>query len=103
MHGDLHARQILIDGTGAVAAVIDWGDVHRGDPACDLAIAHMLLPPSGRPAFRDAYGEIDGDTWALARLRGLQLAAALGVYAKQTADGPLLREALRGIDFVRTA
>jgi aminoglycoside phosphotransferase (APT) family kinase protein len=103
VHGDLHARQLLVDDQGVVCAVIDWGDVHAGDPACDLCIAHTFLPPSARGEFRKAYGEIDEATWALARLRGLHLAAALGVYAKNMRDQPLLREALAGIQMTCTS
>ncbi len=103
VHGDLHARQILVDAAGAVCGLIDWGDVHDGDPACDLAIAHTLLPPHARDEFRAAYGEIDAETWALSRLRGLHLGAALAVYARSASDQRLLREALRAIEFSRTA
>jgi len=102
VHGDLHARQILVDG-GVVTGIIDWGDVHFGDPACDLAIAWTFLPPPGRAAFFAAYGSVDPETWSLARLRGLHLSAALGVYAKHTSDDRLLREALAAIDLVCTS
>ena len=102
VHGDLHARQILVDG-GVVTGIIDWGDVHFGDPACDLAIAWTFLPPPGRAAFFAAYGSVDPETWSLARLRGLHLSAALGVYAKHTSDDRLLRESLAAIDLVCTS
>jgi aminoglycoside phosphotransferase (APT) family kinase protein len=103
VHGDLHARQILVEADGAPCGVIDWGDVHFGDPACDLAVAWMFLPPRARPAFQAAYGFADGETWRLARLRALHLAAALGVYAKHVTDERLLREALQAVEFVRTS
>ncbi|HET7784823.1 MAG TPA: phosphotransferase [Myxococcales bacterium] len=96
VHGDLHARQLLFEG-GALGGVIDWGDVHRGDAAVDLAIAHAFLPPAARAAFRAAYGPIDAETWRLARLRALHVSAALAEYAKETADGPLLEEAAGAI------
>ncbi len=102
VHGDLHARQILIERT-SISGVIDWGDTHFGDPACDLAIAWMLLPPQARPAFFDAYGPVDAETWALARMRALALSAALAVYAKSLSDSPLLREALAAFEFVRNS
>lgn len=35
VHGDLHARHVVLDGS-RVAGIIDWGDVHLGDPAIDL-------------------------------------------------------------------
>jgi aminoglycoside phosphotransferase (APT) family kinase protein len=44
IHGDLHPRNILVD-RGRLSAVIDWGDVTRGDPATDLAAIWMLFPP----------------------------------------------------------
>lgn len=103
VHGDLHARQLLVDAEGALTAVIDWGDVHTGDPACDLAAVWMFLPPSARPAFFEAYGPADAQTLALARLRAVGLCAALGVYAKHLGDEKLLREALAAFDFVRNS
>jgi aminoglycoside phosphotransferase (APT) family kinase protein len=38
-----HPRNILVD-RGRLSAVIDWGDVTRGDPATDLAAIWMLFP-----------------------------------------------------------
>ena len=43
LHGDLHPRNVLVDG-GRIVAVIDWGDMARGDHATDLAAVWMLLP-----------------------------------------------------------
>jgi aminoglycoside phosphotransferase (APT) family kinase protein len=96
VHGDLHARQLLFDG-GVLCGAIDWGDVHKGDPAVDLAVAHAFLPPAARPSFLAAYGPVDEETWRLARLRALHVSAALAEYAKETADGPLLEEAAASI------
>lgn len=42
IHGDLHPHNLLIK-EGALAAVIDWGLMGRGDPACDLMAAWTLL------------------------------------------------------------
>ncbi len=42
LHGDLHPRNVISD-EGRLAAVIDWGDVCRGDRATDLAAIWMLL------------------------------------------------------------
>jgi len=97
VHGDLHARQILVDLSWHPCGVIDWGDAHLGDPAVDLAVAHSLLPASAHAAFRAAYGEIDDATWRLARLRALHVAAALALYARQRGEDLLQREALSGI------
>lgn len=92
VHGDLHARQLLFQ-DGTLCGVIDWGDAHRGDPAVDLAVAHSFLPAEARPAFLRTYGPVDPETWRLARLRALHVAAALAEWAMDTADGPLLEEA----------
>lgn len=43
IHGDLHARNVLVR-DGALVAVVDWGDLTAGDPATDLASVWMLLP-----------------------------------------------------------
>jgi aminoglycoside phosphotransferase (APT) family kinase protein len=80
VHGDLYPRQILVDDEGAVTGVIDWGDAHLGDPALDLSIAFTLVPGSARDSFREAYGPIDPDTWARARLRALHYGAILLLY-----------------------
>jgi aminoglycoside phosphotransferase (APT) family kinase protein len=71
VHGDLYARHIVLDDGGRPAGVIDWGDVHLGDPGIDLAIAFLLLPPDAHAAFRAAYGTIDDRTWNVARYRAI--------------------------------
>jgi aminoglycoside phosphotransferase (APT) family kinase protein len=97
VHGDLHARQILVDGATRPCGVIDWGDSHSGDPAVDLSVAHSLLPRSAHRAFRDAYGEIDEATWRLSRLRALHVCAALAIYGRSLGDEALQREASSSI------
>ncbi len=42
LHGDLHARNVLVE-NGAIAGIIDWGDLTSGDCATDLASIWMLL------------------------------------------------------------
>jgi aminoglycoside phosphotransferase (APT) family kinase protein len=71
LHGDLYQRHVVLDSKLQVAGVIDWGDLHLGDPALDIAIAHMLLPAHAHAAFRDAYGAIDERTWSAARYRAI--------------------------------
>ena len=77
LHGDLHPHNVLVH-DGAVSAVIDFGDLTAGDPATDLGIAWMLLPPPARLSLRDARG-VDDATWA--RGRGWALALALAYLA----------------------
>jgi aminoglycoside phosphotransferase (APT) family kinase protein len=71
VHGDLYARHILLDDRRGVAGVIDWGDIHLGDPALDIALAHLMLPSGAHGTFRSAYGPIDERTWSVARFRAV--------------------------------
>ena len=91
LHGDLHPANILVL-DGQVSGVIDFGDITSGDPATDLAVAWMLLPPAWHGAFRAAYeaaGGLAGDAlWQ--RARGWALNFAL-VFLAHSADNPQLR------------
>jgi aminoglycoside phosphotransferase (APT) family kinase protein len=71
LHGDLYARHVILDAHARPAGVIDWGDIHFGDPALDIAIAFLLLPQRAHAAFRVAYGAIDERTWNAARYRAI--------------------------------
>ena len=84
-----------------LTGVIDWGDVHRGDPACDLTAAHLILPPEAHPAFRDAYGPIHEETWHAAKVRAVFHSLAVLLYAAETDDAPLLRETRTALGFLR--
>lgn len=68
IHGDLHFKNMLVDDTGKLTGIIDWGDVNIGHPACDLSIAYSFLPPASRHAFYEIYGEVDEETQILARM-----------------------------------
>ncbi|WP_017558245.1 aminoglycoside phosphotransferase family protein [Nocardiopsis baichengensis] len=75
IHGDLAAGNLLAV-EGRLSAVIDFGTVAVGDPACDLLPAWKFLPPRVRGVFREAVG-VDEATWA--RGRGWGLASSLPV------------------------
>ena len=65
VHWDLHAENLLaLD--GRLSAVIDWGCLGAGDPACDVMAAWLFLSADTRDAFR-AELEVDEATWARAR------------------------------------
>ena len=100
VHGDFDSRHLLVDGQGEPCGVIDWGDVHAGDPAVDLAIAHSFLPPWARETFRSAYGPIDDRTWHLARFRALYQALLLIIYSHDISDDDVLRESLTALRYV---
>jgi len=72
LHGDLLAGNILVN-HGRVAAVIDFGGLGVGDPACDLVIAWSLFSGESRSAFRQALGADDA-IWSRARGHALSQA-----------------------------
>jgi aminoglycoside phosphotransferase (APT) family kinase protein len=94
IHGDLHPGNLLVDSGGRLSAVIDFGDLAAGDPATDLSVIWMLLPPSERPAFfTSARQELDrGDDHTLMRARGWALALGLAYVASSRDD-----EAMRAL------
>jgi aminoglycoside phosphotransferase (APT) family kinase protein len=89
VHGDLYARHLLVDGARRLCGVIDWGDVHLGDPALDLSIAFSFLPSGARGAFRELYGPIDAATWDRARFRALHHGVLLVDYSADVGDEAL--------------
>lgn len=100
LHGDIAAGNLLVR-DGRLCAVIDFGNVAAGDPACDLAVAWTLFTGAARDAFRQAL-PMDAGTWA--RGRGWALWKALilvsGVskgHPRDIADAPrVLGEILAG-------
>ncbi len=83
-HGDFHTGNLLtVD--GRLNAVIDFGGLGIGDPACDLMIAFTLLSAGPRAAFRAALG-VDDATWL--RGRGWALATGLNAYTHYAAVNP---------------
>ncbi len=93
VHGDLYARHLLVGEDGALCGVIDWGDVHVGDPALDLSIAWSFLPEEARPTFRAHYGGVDEASWCRARQRAVHYGVILLDFATDVGDADLRREA----------
>ncbi|AKZ53167.1 putative aminoglycoside phosphotransferase [Streptomyces ambofaciens ATCC 23877] len=83
-HGDFHTGNLLTS-HGCLSAVIDFGGLGTGDPACDLMIAFTLMSADSRAAFRDALG-VDDATWM--RGRGWALATGLNAYTSYAAVNP---------------
>lgn len=69
VHGDLYAQHLLVDTGRRLAGVIDWGDVHFGNPALDLSAAFYVLPADALGGFFRFYGGADDRTVALAAYR----------------------------------
>jgi len=73
IHGDLQSGNLLAV-QGRLSAVIDFGCLGVGDPACDLIVAWNLLSAETREVFRAAL-RVDDATWA--RGRGWALSVGL--------------------------
>lgn len=43
VHGDLYSRHLVLGKNNRLAGVIDWGDMHAGHPALDLAAVYYVL------------------------------------------------------------
>ncbi|MCR6481955.1 aminoglycoside phosphotransferase family protein [Amycolatopsis sp. OK19-0408] len=69
IHGDPAPGNLLCR-EGRLSAVIDFGTLAVGDPACDLIVAWSVLSAEGRAEFRKAL-DIDDATWARGRVWGL--------------------------------
>ena len=93
LHGDLHTANIIVN-EGRISAVVDWGDVCSGDPACDLSVAWQLFDAEARDVFFGAYGEgarglhERAEAWAL--LFGL-------VYWRASESDPLMERMSRAV------
>jgi aminoglycoside phosphotransferase (APT) family kinase protein len=93
IHGDLDARNLLVE-NGWLSAVIDFGGLGVGDPACDVMVAWKVLSADTRDGFR-ATLSVDEATWARSRGWALsQAVIALAYYTEET-NPVLVREAQR--------
>jgi aminoglycoside phosphotransferase (APT) family kinase protein len=73
IHGDMQSGNLLAQ-DGRLSAVIDFGCLGVGDPACDLMVAWNLFSADARDIFRVEL-EADSATWA--RGRGWALSVGL--------------------------
>jgi aminoglycoside phosphotransferase (APT) family kinase protein len=100
VHGDLYSLHLIVNDSGRLAGVIDWGDVHLGDPATDLMAAWLVIPPAARSSFLEVYGAVDPLTWRAARFRALNHTANVVPYAHKTDHADLLRESLQALRWI---
>jgi aminoglycoside phosphotransferase (APT) family kinase protein len=75
IHGDLSPLNLLVE-RGRLSAVIDFGCLGVGDPACDLQVAWNLFSAQTRDVLRAAL-PVDDATWA----RGCGWALSVGLIA----------------------
>jgi aminoglycoside phosphotransferase (APT) family kinase protein len=88
VHGDISMGNLLLR-DGRLCAVIDFGQLAVGDPACDLAIAWSTFDIETRAIFRAAM-PLDDATWS--RGRAWALWKALIVAAGHASTNPVEAE-----------
>ena len=81
-HGDLLIGNVLFN-RGRLSAVIDFGGLGVGDPACDLMIAWSLFSRKSRDVFRERLN-CDDATWARGRGQALSQAVIFIPYYLNT-------------------
>lgn len=87
VHGDIAQGNLLVQ-EGRLSAVIDFGQLAIGDPACDLAIAWTFFDNKSREIFRNQL-MLDKDTW----IRGLAwtlwkyMIIAAGIIGSNSVEG----------------
>ena len=91
IHGDLQSGNLLT-AHGRLSAVIDFGCLGVGDPACDLIVAWNLLSAETRNVFRAALS-VDEATWV--RGRGWALSVGLIALPYYQTTNPILAEISR--------
>ena len=91
VHGDIQSANLLAR-AGQLVAVIDFGLLGVGDPACDLTAAWMWLSAETRPVFRTALG-VDDAAWT--RGRGWALYAGVIALDYYRATNPVLSATCR--------
>ena len=97
VHGDLARPGNLLVVGGRLSAVIDFGDLCVGDPACDLSVAWALFSGESRDLFRAALS-VDDATWERGRGWALTWVVALPYYINTNPS--MVAEARHAIDEV---
>ncbi|WP_287044974.1 aminoglycoside phosphotransferase family protein [Herpetosiphon sp.] len=91
IHGDLHAGNLLVIDSN-LSAVIDFGALAVGDPACDLLPAWNMFDRQTRLNFRQAMA-VDAATWI--RGRGWALSVAVIALPYYHQSNPVLAQMAR--------
>jgi aminoglycoside phosphotransferase (APT) family kinase protein len=94
VHGDIALGNLLVR-RNRLAAVLDFGQVCVGDPACDLAIAWTFFRAQDRHVFRFRQA-LDSATWQRGRAWALWKAAivAAGLVETNAVEGRTSRQTI---------
>jgi aminoglycoside phosphotransferase (APT) family kinase protein len=96
VHGDLCSRHVMTE-PGRLTGVIDWGDIHVGDPAVDLAVGWSMFAADARSEFCAAYGPMDRNTRDLAVMRAIGHSLSCLLYAGDVNDRQLRLESQKAL------
>ncbi|MCU4757135.1 aminoglycoside phosphotransferase family protein [Bacillus cereus] len=97
VHGDVAPGNLLVK-EGKLCAVIDFGILGVGDPACDAAMAWTFFDKNSRGVFKEVL-HIDEETWN--RARGWALWKALITYdANRDSNEKIAEESYRVIQVI---
>lgn len=97
VHGDVAPGNILVN-NGKLCAVIDFGIIGVGDPACDAAMAWTFFDKNSRDIFKQVL-HMNEDTWN--RARGWALWKALITYVgNKNDDQDIAEDALHVIHII---
>jgi aminoglycoside phosphotransferase (APT) family kinase protein len=88
LHGDLQASNLIVR-DGLLVAVIDFGLMAVGDPACDLMAAWTCFTPASRRVFLSAVGANEAD---VRRGRGWAASTALIALAYYREKNPVMAQ-----------
>ena len=89
VHGDLYSRHVIVEPQNdpesdvRLAGIIDWGDLHAGDPSADLSCAWSLFDAAGRRRLFESYDEVAEESLILARVRAIAHSSVCVVYGRQ--------------------
>lgn len=100
VHGDLLGGNLIIDNRRLVA-VIDWGALNVGDPACDLLVAWTTFSEGSRAILRGAL-RVDDDSWVRGRGWALYQAVMALPYYRNTNPG-MVRQAKRSLTAITSS
>ena len=95
VHGDLLPGNLLVVG-GRLSAVIDFGCLNVGDPACDLQPAWNVFAGSSRERYREEL-DVDEASWLRGRGWALYQAVLALPYYWDTNPG-MIRQASNALD-----
>lgn len=94
MHGDLYPSNLLVN-KGRIVAILDFGLLGVGDPACDLFVAWSFLDGPARAVFREVVSADEamwarGRAWAVFRGRAWAVFNAVIALAFYLGSGSML-------------